>query len=266
MVGFRFGVLRWLRYKLNSRQIEELIKRNNFALIIYNLDRLLYYRTVLYKIKFLVGLSRLPDGNRIFHPLRDMNILDEIYLMKVYEKVRGIKKGDVVIDCGAHVGIFTIKAANAGARYVLSIEPNPINFLFLRLNVNYLGFSNVEIINVAVGEKDEPAKEITPWRGSKVIIPIRSLKSLVSQYNIDQIDFLKIDVEGAEIEVLKGLEGVKVNFIAMEYHGKERKNRAEEMLKKMGFKVISLDEEELGYIFAVREMPQNYDLDSGFYA
>jgi len=118
---------------------------------------------------------------------------------------------------------------------------------------------------VAVGEKDEPAKEITPW-GRKVIIPIRSLKSLVSQYNIDQIDFLKIDVEGAEIEVLKSLEGVKVNFIAMEYHGKERKNRAEEMLKKMGFKVISLDEEELGYIFAVREMPQNYDLDSRFYA
>ena len=198
MVGFRFGVLRWLMYKLNSRQIEELIKRNNFALIIYNLDRLLYYRTVLYKIKFLVGLSRLPDGNRILHSLRDMNILDEIYLMKVYEKVRGIKKGDVVVDCGAHVGIFTIKAANAGARYVLSIEPDPINFLFLRLNVNYLGFSNVEIINVAVGEKDEPAKEITPW-GRKVIIPIRSLKSLVSQYNIDQIDFLKIDVKGAEI-------------------------------------------------------------------
>jgi predicted RNA methylase len=184
-----------------------------------------------------------------------MNILDEIYLMKVYEKVRGIKEGDLVVDCGAHVGIFTLRALSADARYVLSIEPDPINFLFLRLNVNYLGLSNVEIINAAVGSKDEAAKEITPW-GRKVIIPIRSIRSLVSQYNIDQIDFLKIDVEGAEIEVLKGLEGVKVNFIAMEYHGKERKNKAEEMLKKMGFKVISLDEGELGYIFAMRETPQ----------
>jgi FkbM family methyltransferase len=244
---YLFSVLRLLRYKLNSRAIEELVKRNNFALIIYNLDRLLYYRTVLYKGKFLIGLSSLPDGNRILHPLQDIHILDRIYLEKYYEKVRGIKEGDVVVDCGAHVGTFTIKAASVGARYVLSIEPDPIHFALLRLNVNYL--DNVKIINVAIGEKDQPQKELIPY-GRKVVVSIRSIRSLVSQYGIDQIDFLKIDVEGAEIEALKGLEGVKVNFIAMEYHGKERKNKAEEMLKKMGFEVISVDEGELGRIFA----------------
>ena len=46
----------------------------------------------------------------------------------------GVRKGDVVLDCGTHVGVFVKKALDRGARLVVAIEPAPINLMCLRRN------------------------------------------------------------------------------------------------------------------------------------
>jgi len=88
-------------------------------------DRLvcLYYvRRIgnLVQIKPPVGVVLLPSG--------DESIFHEIYLDEVYDKFYEIRKDDVVIDVGAHVGLFTLKAAKSGAKVVVAIEPHPFNY------------------------------------------------------------------------------------------------------------------------------------------
>lgn len=47
----------------------------------------------------------------------------------------GVRKGDVVLDCGAHIGLFTRKALSMGARMVIAIEPSPKNLECLKRNL-----------------------------------------------------------------------------------------------------------------------------------
>jgi len=77
-----------MRYT-NFPAIEEIVKRNSLALALYNLDRLIYYRTIVFSNgKLTLGLSRTPDGNHVIHPLQESNFLDEIYFEEVYERYK----------------------------------------------------------------------------------------------------------------------------------------------------------------------------------
>ena len=122
--------------------------------------------------------------------------------------------GGVFVDVGASIGFITARAARRVDR-VFAIEPHPVRFEFLRRNVELNALSNVTCIDCALGtergEVDlydvEPSLgphpldvSTRPGTGRRYTVPVERLDDLLD----DDADFVKIDVEGAEVEVLKG--------------------------------------------------------------
>ncbi len=134
-----------------------------------------------------------------------------------------IKKGDTVFDIGAHWGGFSIlfgKLVGETGK-VYSFEPSSLNFRYLKKNVCINNLKNIiRIYKYAVGSKEEVIKlalaESSSGHNSIVRsdIPVKryeevkqiSLDNFIEKNHIDKIDFLKVDVEGYELEVLKGFE------------------------------------------------------------
>lgn len=131
------------------------------------------------------------------------------------------KEGDTVIDIGAHIGRYTITSSkqvgNAGK--VVAIEADPDNFEILKKNISLNNLTNVLPLNYAVFstrtkiklyEQSASAKynSVMLTRAAKtknyVEVNADTLDSILKQNGINQINWIKIDVEGAEFEVLKG--------------------------------------------------------------
>jgi FkbM family methyltransferase len=162
----------------------------------------------------------------------------EIYNRQDY--IKGdciIKPGDVVVDCGGNIGIFTAFASDMGASRVLSFEPFTDNF-----ELNKKNNPTAQIFNLAVSNKSNEIVELlythTSNGGHTVIeseydrepghfqhknlfVKTITLDDIISQNFIDHIDFLKVDTEGAELLILEGLSDAnldKIRCISLEYH------------------------------------------------
>ena len=135
-----------------------------------------------------------------------------------------VKPGDYVIDLGAHVGAWTKVLADLVGKEgrVFSVEPLPMNFDILSLNVRKLGMSNVEPINCAVSESNGRSLMEVPtfaefgesFYDARLIPP--GTKSSLRQAEVDvrtvdglfldlprQVTFVKCDVEGQELQTLR---------------------------------------------------------------
>ena len=196
------------------------------------------------------GWSAMPDGSKIIYPLEDMFVLDEIWMENVYEKDRKIERGDVVMDCGAHVGTFTVKAAMAGARIVVAIEPDPTNYALLRRNVRLNKLDNIVVVNAAVGGRQERQRTKRYWR-KELTAQVRTIKSLVCELGLECVNFMKINVEGDEVEVIEGAEGMDVKHIVLEYHGESVRTQVEHLLRRKGYAMtVRQRKNDKGYICA----------------
>jgi FkbM family methyltransferase len=184
--------------------------------------------------------STSADGMRIFfRPLvfGDLQVVFTEY-EKHISKIFNPKSGDVVLDVGAYIGYpYTLKSAKLVGDHgkVISIEPDPWNFRILTMNVKSNRLSNVILLNVAISDKDGESSFYVRKRPmvSRTQIPqnpsdvyrvikvkTRSIDSILEQYNIPKVDWIKIDVEGAEMLVLKGarrLLSSKVNIVLESY-------------------------------------------------
>ena len=136
-----------------------------------------------------------------------------------YNKYYKVKKGDIVIDAGAHVGIFTRKYSEAVGKdgLVLSFEPD---FRLLGiLTQNTEDLKNVKIYGCGLWDKDEikpfhiPSKywgssSFTHWHTNTEWSPVRvrALDSIIEEEGIKKVNFIKMDVEGSEMRILKGAE------------------------------------------------------------
>jgi len=175
------------------------------------------------------------DDMKMFIYKDSLQVLTEILCLETYEKVFRVRKGDVVIDVGAHVGVFTIKAAkDCGENgLVVAIEPEPRNLALLSKNVKRNSLNNVIIIGKAAGDHKGKAKlhlsslsfqhSLSGARHNYVWIDIDTLDNIAFELKLDKINFIKIDVEGTELEVLKGarkiLSSPDVKLAIAAYHG-----------------------------------------------
>ena len=136
-----------------------------------------------------------------------------------------LKPGDVFIDVGAHVGYFTLLAGrrvgSSGA--VLSIEPNPAAFDQLRLNVERSHMGNVLVAHTACGDSHDPVRlylhtesnssmaslsAANATSGAAVDVACTTLDDLCRERGLTRAHLVKIDVEGAELSVLRGMERI----------------------------------------------------------
>jgi FkbM family methyltransferase len=183
-------------------------------------------------------LLRESWGNRfkVEHP--ESITYHEIYTRQDYFKGDCvIRPGDIVVDCGGNIGIFTALALDMGASRVFSFEPFPNNY-----EINKKNNPNAQIFDLAVSNKSDEILELlythtgngghsiietefdrTPghFEHKNIFVKTITLDDIISKNFIDHIDFLKVDTEGAELKIFEGLSDVnlvKIKSIALEYH------------------------------------------------
>lgn len=178
---------------------------------------------------------------------------------KDIEKYFSINEG-VFIDIGAHIGKFTIKLAKALNKKgkVISIEPDAFNFALLKENIRLNKLKNIIPKKIAcsdsdgiksfyLGEHGSGGHSLKSTRGStEVSVKTSKLDSIISELNLNRADLIKIDVEGAESEVLKGAEKTLRKFrpkIIFEAWSKEDLEKSEKILKALNYSIKQLNSE-----------------------
>jgi FkbM family methyltransferase len=174
----------------------------------------------------------------------------DIWYHSSYTKYCSIPSEAVVVDVGANVGVFSLFAARR-ARKVYALEPASSNFSLLTQNVRLA--NNIQPLQLACGARDREG--LLDLSGLPVTFSLKtsssaaesvrviSLESLFAQYDILQCDFLKLDCEGAEFEIiLDSAPSVlrRIRRIVMEYHdhlsdGFTHRHLSEK-LQSLGFK------------------------------
>jgi len=166
----------------------------------------------------------------------------KIFIKNIYDKYESINSGDVVIDIGAHVGMFTVKAARkvANSGLVVAIEPEENFRGVTELIVSELSGTH----KLALYPNPENPKD-------KKTVPIDTLDNIIQELGLRRIDFIKIDAEGAELDILKGAQNVLqfTKYLAIAaYHTPNEANEIKTFLEKHGFRVIIGD----GILYAFR--------------
>lgn len=176
----------------------------------------------------VVRIKPMPDGNclvaslgtEMIIPGDSVPVFIEIFRDCVYEQFSSPEEGDIVIDVGAHVGIFTVKAAKlvGDSGLVVTIEPEPRNLALLQRNIESHSLTNVKIVSkAALNEKGtvrlylqdlSVSHSLSRQSGDYIEVEADSLDNIISKLELDRVDFVKMDVEGAELETLKGAEKV----------------------------------------------------------
>ncbi len=177
------------------------------------------------------------------------------------------KQGDIVVDIGAHMGRYTIissKRVGANGK-VVAIEAHPNNFEMLNRNIKLNQLTNVVPLNYAVYSKETKIKLYLPDEESGytmhhsimpnyvftkykdktedkfVEVSANTLDYFLQMKEITDVNWVKIDVEGAEFEVLKGSHNVLSNSkdisLLIEVHGKDTYEPIIESLRSHNFKI-----------------------------
>jgi len=170
----------------------------------------------------------------------DNLVIWEVNLLRQYDR-KGfeIKETDTIVDIGAHIGIFSVWAAKFAKKgKVYSFEPFQENFQLLKHNIELNNIKNIETFNLAIAKKEGKMNLFIstntgghsiynlPGHTKEIGIQTITLDKIIDQKNIKNIDFLKMDCEGAEYDILfnckdKTLSTIKK--ISMEYHNIDEK-------------------------------------------
>lgn len=179
-------------------------------------------------------IFHVPTATGISFDLRedyetDPIVVREIWEENVYEvKDTHFNKGGVVVDLGANIGTFSIYAAHFGAT-VYAVEPEPHNREALEKNIALNSMKDkIHVLPYAISDYKGTAVISDSGGGSTIKddgifgaeVEVMSLDNLFSLYHINSVDVLKIDVEGAELEIILGASRDNLNkckFITMEF-------------------------------------------------
>jgi FkbM family methyltransferase len=129
----------------------------------------------------------------------------------------GVRPGDIVVDVGAHVGTFADRALRRGARKVIALEPDPLNRECLTRNfateiaelrmviVPQGAWSTNGQLTLHQGTHNSGMSSIIHDDGGATFqIEVTTIDEIVQRLGLPHVDFIKMDIEGAEREALKG--------------------------------------------------------------
>lgn len=191
---------------------------------------------------------------------------DEIFNQEIY-KIDKQTSFPIIFDLGSHIGLsilyFKMNYPNAK---IIGFEPNPNIFPLLEENIYCNNLEDVQLHNIALGNSGEvrefhidnqfdafSTSSFKPqaWNGKQDTTSISVRTEKLSKYVNTPIDLMKMDIEGAEKEVLTELEQADklkyIKNIVIECHNVDVKD----ILKRNGFNVTEkkdLEEENLVYV------------------
>lgn len=168
-----------------------------------------------------------------------------------------IDPADIIIDIGGHIGAFSVWAARQAPNgRIYSFEPNGENHSLLLENKLLNHLTNLEVFNVAVSDRDGEASFFNsesssmshsffePGDEHTTKVPTISLAGILDANQIDHVNYLKVDAEGAEyliilnapLEVLNKIDKIFIEFHDYLDHGHHYKD-LENYLTEHGFHV-----------------------------
>jgi len=183
---------------------------------------------------------------------------DLVDSLRGYLKNYKLQKGDIVIDCGAYLGAFALYAAKiiGSNGLVFAFEPSPENYKKLWKNIKLNRLTNIIPINkglwskntiLALNDSHSGGSTFffnTDKQASVVEVPVVTLDNELKKRRIKKVDFIKMDIEGSEIEAIKGsektLKNKNIKLAIASYHivnGQKTCFRLEKLLSKFGYKV-----------------------------
>jgi FkbM family methyltransferase len=206
---------------------------------------------------------RMRCGTRLYTRRNrcDLTMIAEIWAYRKYDYFGyRVNRGDIVVDIGGNIGAFaTYAAAVCRASRVLVFEPFPENFSMLTRNVGENKLQTVTCVNEAVGgargrmrflvHATNAGMHHLVTRGeSGTVIEVQccTLADVFERFGLDVIDYLKMDCEGAEYDILNASAAPllkRVRRISMEYHNHPCRGPGylETLLRENGFEVRRFD-------------------------
>jgi FkbM family methyltransferase len=190
-------------------------------------------------------------GLKIVFPIIEDPAFDDVWVRDVYQ-VYSPRDDHVIIDVGAHMGFFTLKFVTR-ARQVIAVEPDPLNFDFLKYNVIMNGVEDKVILcNLALGKENGKifldrsfygfGRTKSTSKETKYSSQMKTLDTLVRERLLDSVGLVKIDTEGFELDVLQGavetLKRHKPDLIIAAYHFPEEYVVLSYFLRKQDYKVM----------------------------
>lgn len=164
------------------------------------------------------------------HLLGYVHNVEEIFVDEIY-KFEATTDSPLIIDCGANIGLSVIyfKSLYPNAK-IIAFEPDDIIYGVCQHNIEAFKLSNVDLIHAAVW-KDKGVLNFLPddSLGGRLVDDVRDAKKIIQvkserlrDFLDKKVDFLKIDIEGAEEEVLFDCKDhlKNVDKLFLEYHGK----------------------------------------------
>jgi len=194
-------------------------------------------------------------------------LLDEYEERETEVFANALREGNVVLDIGACFGHYTLLAARLvkSPGRVFSFEPDPENFRLLLKNIEANGYRNVVPLREAVSDRPGRTRlflhpksagtrsisnsNVREVSGS-IVVQLTTVDRLVRERMINRVDFMKIDVLGAEGLVIKGAKETLSRFrprILMEFWPKGLENlgcnplKLLRQLRRLGFTITVID-------------------------
>jgi FkbM family methyltransferase len=176
--------------------------------------------------------------------------------------IKELKQDMFCLDLGSNIGYYAVIESNivGESGKIFAIEPSPVNFPILKLNLENQKKNNFSVHNIAIGDKNEDMEFIISSKSNwskirmnnekinpedKIIkIPVKTLDSFVQENDIKKIDILRMDVEGFEYNIILGANKILEKFtpkIFVEIHkmylGKEKTYEIFNNLKNKGYEI-----------------------------
>ena len=233
------------------------------------------YPTIYYKLtskKF----SMLETKSGIKIKLRtnstDLMALTHVWLIGEYKRKNfEINTEDVVIDVGGHIGLFSLYASQfCKSGKIFTFEPVKENFQLLSENVSLNNLSNLKTFNLAVSNSNSSRKlylnedaaghSMFSESSQSITVNSISLKQIFDDNDIIHCDFLKLDCEGSEYEIIKNLPKEyfqKIKKMIIEYHmadtHPELLSELMEILKSHNYEIETKKLfDDIGFLYAIK--------------
>lgn len=190
--------------------------------------------------------------------------------------LRSLSSGDIYWDVGANIGLHTIfpaKKVNSGT--VLAFEPHPSNSSRLKKNIDINDLDNIDVMDVALSDADSSMElkleDPDPGAGGNTLKSENRSGGLFQDSDTISVncisgdglidaghkipETIKIDVEGAEMEVIKGMEGILSNdkctnvFCEVHRHYSVSKEEYQNRMKQFGFDSEVINETKIQTFF-----------------
>jgi FkbM family methyltransferase len=215
-------------------------------------------------------------GKKLYiHDIASFNLCkEELFQLEMY-KFKASRPNPRIIDCGANLGMSIIyfKQLYPNAS-IIAFEADEHIFSFLKKNVESFGYNDVELINKAVWNCDDTLSFIVEGgaggrieeetsKGKYKKVVCTSLKKYLTGR---KVDFLKIDIEGAEFEVIKDCENElkNIDYLFIEYHSmpdrEQNLHKILEIVQKAGFSYHIKEAYTSKYPFIKRNLNFGMDL------